>query len=414
MGAKGRKGRKVRVDFRSNRQPRRRESDLTRRLDEDEQAVLDTSLGECVRAKGDLSRKRTLILDEGDAPAVDESRWKPGVVTIVHGLVCRVDQAGRSWDCVVRRKLRTMLITQRTAVACGDRVWISDHSEHHDGLAVGVIERVEPRRTALSRSDFRGREHVMVANADQLLIISSVARPRPKPHLIDRYLVAAGKGSLRPVIVFNKCDLAPAGAAHGDAPAAATSDGAASALGEDESAGSARMTLADLVAEYRSLGYTVLCTSAATGEKLDALRGELGAHVTILAGQSGVGKTSLINALQPGLNLEVREVSDETEKGRHTTTLARLMPLDFGGYIVDTPGIRQFDLWNIEPGELEAYFVEIVPLVARCRFKDCHHVQEEGCAVRSAVESGEVSERRYASYRKLLDEAARARRERIG
>ncbi|MEP0847859.1 MAG: ribosome small subunit-dependent GTPase A [Phycisphaerae bacterium] len=409
MGAKGRKGRKVRVDFRSNRQPRRRESDLTRRLHEDEQAVLDASFGESVRAKGELSRKRTLILDERDAPVVDQSQWKPGVVTVVHGLVCRVDQAGRSWDCVVRRKLRTMLIAQRTAVACGDRVWFSDQSQHHDGQAVGVIERVEPRRTTLSRSDFRGREHVMVANADQLLIVSSVARPRPKPHLIDRYLVAAGKGSLRPVIVFNKSDLAPVDTAQSDASLVEIADGAHSAVDEDGTAASPRMNLTDLFAEYRSLGYTVLRTSAVTGENLEALRSELGAHVTVLAGQSGVGKSSLINALQPGLNLEVREVSDETEKGRHTTTLARLLPLDFGGYVVDTPGIRQFDLWNIEPGELEAYFVEIASRVARCKFKDCHHVQEEGCAVRIAVESGEMSERRYASYRKMLEETARAR-----
>lgn len=407
MPKKGRKGRKVRVEFKTNRQPRRRASDLTRQSDSD--ALLDASQGESVRAKGDLSRKRTIIVDDADAPIVDESLWKPGVVTVVHGLVCRVDCDGHSWDCVVRRKLRTLLISQRTAVACGDRVWLSDQSASHGGQTVGVIERVAPRTTRLSRSDFRGREHVLVANAEQILIVSSVAQPRPKPHLIDRYLVAASKGDLRPVIVFNKCDLEPAEDPAAAAPPADESE-YLELEDEERARGIGRMTVADAMVEYRALGYTVIRTSAVTGEGLEALRGQLAGRVTVLSGQSGVGKSSILNALQPGLGLEVREVSAETEKGRHTTTHARLLPLEIGGFVVDTPGIRQFDLWSVEPGELEAHFIEFPPLVPQCRFKDCHHTQETGCAVLAAVENGDISPRRYASYVKMLAEMAQARR----
>ena len=205
MPSKRRKDRKVRVDFRQNRQQRQRSDDWTRRYRDDHDKLVDESLNESVRAKGDLSRKRTVFLDADNAPVIDEAKWQPGVVTVVHGLICRVeDEQARLWDCTARRVLRTLLIEQRSSVTVGDRVWFSDQSANHDGNAVGVIERVAERKTMLSRRDRRKREHAIVANADQLLIIASVAQPALKPHLIDRYLVAAGKGNLRPVICFNK------------------------------------------------------------------------------------------------------------------------------------------------------------------------------------------------------------------
>jgi ribosome small subunit-dependent GTPase A len=415
-----------------------------------------------VRAKGDLSRKRTVIVDEDEAPFVDESLWKRGVVIAVHGLICRVDdEEGHAWECTVRRVLRTLLVEHRSPVAVGDHVWFSDQSEHHDGHPVGVIERVEDRRSVLNRRDRRGRAHTMVANADRLLIVTSIARPRLKPHLIDRYLVAAGGGRLEPIIVFNKWDLlvshegteprsdegecrrparnagtaaspgrrerddqasdasaprdrsrdsASAGESASD-PHATTlqPDELAVEFEDDDYAGPA-MTVDDVVGEFADLGYVCLRTSAETGQGLDELRALLRGHMTVLAGQSGVGKSSLLNALQPGLNLKVREVSEETEKGRHTTTLARMLRLDFGGYVVDTPGIRAFDLWNVEPGELEAYFIEFVPRVPECRFKDCHHTENEpGCAVQAAVDAGKISPRRYYSYLKMLEELAAER-----
>lgn len=402
MPPRRRKGRKVRVDFRQNRQQRRRSDDWTRRYHDDQDKLVDERLSESVRAKGELSRKRTVIVDEDDVQVVDEALWQPGVVTAVHGLVCRVEaENGNRWDCTVRRVLRTLLIEQRTSVTVGDRVWFSDHAKDHDGQAIGVIERVAERTTVLSRRDRRKREHTIVANADQLLIVTSIAQPALKPHLIDRYLVAAARGDLRPVICFNKCDLEP-GAVELEQEREGHSEP------EDETGG--RPTIDELFGEFRDLGYTCLRTSATERLGLDQLRRELTDHMTVLSGQSGVGKSSLINALQPHLNLKVREVSSDTEKGRHVTAHARLLALDFGGWVVDTPGIRQFDLWSVPPGELEACFTEFIPHIQNCHFNDCHHQQEEGCAVVAAVEAGEISERRYLSYLKMLAEMSRGAR----
>jgi len=389
------------VDFRQNRQQPRRSEDWTRRYRDDQDKVVDQRLSESVRAKGELSRKRTVLRDEEDAPIVDEALWQRGVVTAVHGLICRVDdEQSRHWDCTVRRVLRTLLIEQRASVTVGDRVWFSDQSKMHAGEAVGVIERVEERTTVLSRRDRRKREHTIVANADQLLIVTSIAQPALKPHLIDRYLVAAARGDLRPVICFNKCDLEPEAVELEQdlTPPVVPGDGAG------------RPSIDDLFQEFRALGYRCLRTSATERIGLDELRHELVGHMTVLSGQSGVGKSSLLNALQPDLNLRVEEVSSDTEKGRHVTSHARLLSLDFGGWVVDTPGIRQFDLWSVAPGELEACFVEFIPHVPNCHFNDCHHQQEDGCAVIAAVAAGEISARRYHSYLKMLEEMAREQR----
>lgn len=426
--SKHKRGKKVRVDFRANRNVPRRADDWTAQYHRSEDEVLDTERGESVRAKGALSRKRTVFLDEAGGRATNESEWHTGRVTAVHGLVCRVDdEAGQSWDCTVRRLLRTMQIDHRSPVAVGDRVWFlpaelptgdpgstSPEAAPADclaagsglsrrphpgrgasaGVPVGVIERVDARASCLSRSDRRGREHVLVANCDQIVIVASVSQPRLKPHLVDRYLVAAHKGNLRPIICFNKSDL-----------------NALDADYEDDDYTGPRLTVDELYDEYTRLGYRCLHTSATTGAGLDDLRAALRDHISVLSGQSGVGKSSLINAIQPGLELTVSEVSAENEKGRHTTSHARLLRLSFGGYVVDTPGIRQFDLWAVAPGELEACFVEFVPLVAQCRFSDCFHDQADGCAVQAAVDAGEISVRRYFSYVKMLGEVEQKQRD---
>ncbi len=391
MANKRRRNRKIRVDFRQNREQRSRSDDWTRRFHAGDDQLDDERHSESVRAKGDLSRKRTVIVGEDSLPEVDESQWLPGIVTKVHGLICNVNGAdGRNWECTARRVLRTMQIAQRSAITVGDRVWFADVSTYCDGEQVGVIERVEERRSTLSRRDRRQREHAIVANADLLLAVVSVAQPRPKPHLVDRYLVAAERGKLRPLLCFNKIDL--------------LSDNLA-ALTEDADGHCDRtLTVMEAIEEFRSLGYECLLTSAVDGTGLDELRAALRGHITVLSGQSGVGKSSLLNAIQPHLALSVREVSKDTEKGRHTTSLAELLTLDFGGYVVDTPGIRAFDLWNIEPGELEAHFVEFVPRVGQCRFSDCSHRHEDGCAIIAAVEAGAISPRRYQSYLKMLAE----------
>ncbi len=386
--AKKRSKRKVRVDFRQNRQARRRQDDWTQRYRDDQEQLADSERSESVRAKGDLSRKRTIVVDDEQQSVVDESQWLAGTVTKVHGLINYVrDDQGAMWECTVRRVLRTRLIASRAPVTVGDRVWFSDQSAHHDHEPVGVIERVAPRSSTLSRRDRRKREHAMVANADQLLAVVSIAQPRLRPHLVDRYIVAALKGDLKPILCFNKMDLL--------APTVTT---------EDEDPRSTGLYVRDVIDEFRALGYTCICTSTVSGTGLDALRAALRDHITVLSGQSGVGKSSLINAIEPGMNLTTQTVSTESEKGRHTTTLAELLPLAAGGYVVDTPGIRAFDLWSVEPGELEAYFTEFIPYVPQCRFNDCLHRNEAGCAVVAAVENGAISERRYFSYLKMIEE----------
>ena len=256
---------------------------------------------------------------------------------------------------------------------------------------------------------YGGRQHTIVSNADQILIVTSVAEPQLKPHLIDRYLVAAHKGDLKPIVCCNKMDLAgkEAGIDPDELLIYTQATGTPSETDPEDCMQRERITVGSVLSELRSIGYRCICTSAVTGEGLDELRAALGGHVTVLSGQSGVGKSSLLNAVQPNLGLGVASVSKETEKGRHTTTLAQLLPLDFGGYVVDTPGIRAFDMWALDPAELEALFVEFVPYVQKCQFKDCLHGGEAGCAVLAAVESGEISKRRYLSYLKMFEEARR-------
>lgn len=389
-------GQKRRVEFRQNRTARRRDSDWTGQYARDADEVSDATRVESVRPKGELSRKRTIIVGDDEAPLSAGAEQRCGTVTVVHGLYCRVlDDAGVAYECTVRRVLRTLLISQRSAVTVGDRVWFSPVASTGTGNA-GVIERVEPRRTLLSRRvrtghdthrESAGREHLIVANADQLLIVASAAQPALKPHLIDRYLVAAMKGGMRPVICVNKIDLIGG-------------DSAAPVASED--AGS----VGEILAEYERLGFICLRTCAISGVGVEALRALLRDRITVLSGQSGVGKSSLLNAVQPGLGLRTREVSQTNEKGRHTTTHAELFRLDFGGFVADTPGIRQFDIYRVEPGELEAYFVEFGPFISQCRFHSCSHRMEAGCAVKAAVERGEIGARRYASYLKLVAEAA--------
>jgi ribosome biogenesis GTPase len=189
--------------------------------------------------------------------------------------------------------------------------------------------------------------------------------------------VAALFGQITPVICMNKIDL--------DVGGLATS----------------------ILERYRPLGYQTLCTSAATGEGIEALRALLKDKESVIAGQSGVGKSSLLNAVQPGLELKTGVIIEQTQKGRHTTTTARLIRLDIGGYVVDTPGIKTFDISPIPQLELEAYFAEFVDRVQHCRFRDCTHTHESGCAIKSAVEQGAIHPDRYASYLELFEEAKR-------
>lgn len=369
------KKKKIRADFRKNRTPRPRAGDLTRRI-EDRTAQPDELVSqERVTGKGELTRRRTIVGERADDDAglavhldVDDVTSLPGRVLSVHGLTSTVeDEQGRVYQCATRRLLKTLSTDQRHVVAAGDRVRfrLADEEE-------GIIERIEPRTSVLSRTS-KGRQHIIVANVDQLLIVSSAAEPYLKPNLIDRFLISAHKNRLQPLVCINKIDLVE--------PA----------------------SLQPLVGVYSQLGYRVLLVSAKSGFGIDRLRRELAGRASVVAGQSGVGKSSLLNAIDPKLQLRVATVSAETQKGRHTTTTARLWPLASGGYVVDTPGIRQFQLWDVIAAEVAGYFRDLRPYVSRCRFPDCSHIHETDCAVKDAVADGRIDARRYESYCQIFE-----------
>lgn len=363
------KKKKVRVDLRKNRSKPPRPKAWTRDFHEHGFENDATQGQERVRAKGELSRRRTIIQEEtpegagAEMPAVDSTACVPGRVLRVHGLVSVVEtDDGRQLRCAVRRLLKTLAIDERNVIATGDRVWVRPAPNDE-----GVIERVEPRHGLLTRAS-RGREHVLVANVDQVVIVMALVQPDLKQHLIDRYLASAEQGGIAPIVCLNKVDLVDP------------------------------TPFQSLVGLYSQLGIPTVLTSAVTGQGVAWLRKRLVGRQTVFTGQSGVGKSSLLNAVQPGLGLQVREVSEVNQKGRHTTTTAQLIRLEIGGWVVDTPGIRQFELWDIIPEEVEGFFPEMRPFVPLCAFPDCTHTHEERCAVKRAVDRRQISLARYTSY----------------
>ena len=373
------KKKKIRAEFRKNRSVRARRTDWTRQFDRHQFEEEDPQQQERVSGKGELTRKRTVrgnLLDTGDEPGldvhleVDETACRRGRVLSVHGLASTVeDEEGGICQCATRRLLKTLSTDQRHVVAVGDRVLFRrvENSEPPEG----VIERVEPRQGSICRTS-RGRQQIIVTNVDQLLIVSSATQPRLKPNLIDRLLITAEKGRVRPIVCINKVDLVE--------PAA----------------------LQPLVGVYSQMGYQVLILSAKTGFGVERFRRVLRGRESVVAGQSGVGKSSLLNAVDPNLGLRVRPISADTQKGRHVTSSARLLPLACGGYVVDTPGIRQFQLWDLIPEEVAGFYRDLRPYVSLCRFPDCTHTHEDDCAVKNAVADGRLDERRYDSYCHLL------------
>ena len=372
---------KIRTDFRKNRNVRTRRTDWTRRFEEAEFEQEDSEQSERISGKGDLTRKRTIRgqqLESGDERGmqvlldVDETVCRRGRVLSVHGLTNTVeDESGQLWQCVTRRLLKTLSSDQRHVVTVGDRVLF--RPVENANQAEGIVERVEPRHGSICRTS-RGRQQTIVTNIDQLLIVSSAAHPRLKPNLIDRLLLAAEKGGVRPVVCINKIDLIE--------PA----------------------RLQPLVGVYSQMGYQVLLLSAKTGFGLQRFRRVLTGQQSVVAGQSGVGKSSLLNAIDPKLHLRVGEIVVDTAKGRHTTTTARLLPLACGGYVVDTPGIRQFQLWDVIAEEVGGFYRDLRPYVSQCAFPDCTHTHEDDCAVKNAVADGRLDERRYDSYCHLIGE----------
>ena len=351
------KKRKIRTDFRKNREVRVRRGDLTKDFNDHGFEQDESVSSERVSGKGDLSRKRTIVGEQFDddtglnvLPEVDEANCLSGTVLSVGGLhnPVQADADGVIYQCATRRLLKTLSTDQRHVLAAGDRVLFRPADNHE-----GIIERIQRRHGVLCRTS-RGRQHVMVANIDQMLIVTSAAEPGLKPNLIDRLLVTAEKSAIRPIICINKIDLVNSA------------------------------DLQPLIGVYGQMGYETLTLSAAEELGTERLRQMVVGSRSVVVGQSGVGKSSLLNVIESGLHLRVSTVSTDTEKGRHTTTAARLIPLVAGGYIVDTPGIRQFQLWDVIAEELIGFCRDLRPYVSHCRFPDCTHTHEadlrhQGC-----------------------------------
>lgn len=263
---------------------------------------------------------------------------------------------------------------ERLKLAVGDIVLVEPDSR---GDAWAICE-ILPRRSQLARRAPGGQygERIVAANVDQVVIVFAAAKPEPHPRMLDRFLVIAEANELAARIIVNKIDLVSEPEAH------------------------------ERFGAYERAGYPVHFTSTKRGDGLEAVRVILGGRVSVFTGPSGVGKSSLLNALFPGVSLRVGEISESVNKGRHTTVGALMIPLpdESGGFVVDTPGLREVGMWALSTEHLDQYFREIRPFIAQCRFADCTHTVEPGCAVKDAVDRGDVSAERYASYLKLRDE----------
>ena len=282
-------------------------------------------------------------------------------------------------DIVLRCTLRGTLKRRRRSetgrriyadpVAVGDQVIFTQLDAEE-----GVVEEILPRKTKFSRQ-YAGKhddiEQVIVANADQIVAVASTRMPPLNFRTLDRFLILAEAGDMEAVICLNKMDLVDK---------------------------SEREEFIETFTNYEKLGYHVLYTSIHSPESLDALRHILKDQFSVIVGASGVGKSSLLNTIQPDLGLRIGEVGLKTQKGRHTTTLVELFPLDIGGEVADTPGIREVGLWGVDTENLEYYFPEMEPHLGQCKFNDCAHVAEPDCAIQDAVESGEIHPERYRSY----------------
>ncbi len=288
-----------------------------------------------------------------------------------------------TYMCELRGRLKEAAKSSDIA-AIGDRATISLRHEEGTDVLMGVIEELVPRKSALSRAvrttGKRGagqaeREQVVIANADRALFVFAAAQPSPDLKILDRLLVAGEKSGIADLlIVLNKIDL--------ESPP----------------------QLDEIFANYAALGYHVLRTSAVRGDGIEQLTQTLRDGISVFTGPSGVGKTSLLNCIQPGLGRQVKAVGRHSEEGVHTTRDSVLVQLETGGYLADTPGIRSITVWDIEPDELDAYFVDIAPHVLDCKFSNCTHTDEPACAVKVALQAGKIAQHRYRHYLDLREE----------
>lgn len=311
----------------------------------------------------------------------DQGQLERGRVLSIASQGILVECSGEVVPCTLRGLLKKDKTHSKNLVTVGDFVFFE-----RDSAGQGLIAQVEPRRTVLSRAEnlSRRKEQLIAANIDQVIVTVSVVAPALKPFLVDRYIIAASKGGMEPIVVINKIDLL-------------------TDVSFEEVTRQEQQALYDeFLSAYKAAGIIVIPLSVVTGEGLDLLKQAMANRASVFSGQSGVGKSSLINAMT-GNQLRTGGMVDKTNKGTHTTTKAQLLALDCGGWCIDTPGIKSFGVWDLDKEEIEQYFPEIFARGRHCRYPDCSHYSEEECAVIKAVEAGEISPMRFESYMSLME-----------
>ncbi|MBN2173227.1 MAG: ribosome small subunit-dependent GTPase A [Bacteroidales bacterium] len=282
---------------------------------------------------------------------------------------------GEIFNCKLKGSFRIRGIKTTNPLAVGDRVTFDILDERN----IGLISDIQPRSNYIVRKATKLSKvaHILAANIDQAAIVVTLAHPRTSTGFIDRFLVTTEAYHIPATIIFNKLDLYN---------------------------NKIFDRLKDMIGIYENAGYKCVVVSALKKENLEAVKAILKDKITLLSGHSGVGKSELINAIQPGLYLRTREISEYHQKGLHTTTFAEMLPLSFGGYIIDTPGIKEFGLTDFNRKEISERFPEMRNLMHQCRFSNCTHVHEPGCAIKKAVETGEISFSRYENYLGILED----------
>ncbi len=320
-----------------------------------------------------LARATKRAAREDDAPSDAFGTEQHGLVTTHYGQQVIVsNQQGESFRCHFRATLEQLVV--------GDQVLFQPPLNE----GTGVVTAIVPRQTVLRRPDQYGNLKPVAANVDLMLVVFA-PQPTPSSVLLDRYLVAAELSDIQPLLVLNKADL--------------IND-------------SNREQIAALCALYRRIGYAVLEVSATAGNGLQPLFQALAGHTSVFVGQSGVGKSSLVNALLPAAALEVSELSTRSGLGQHTTVTARLFDLPGGGRLIDSPGVREFGLWHISEAELLSGYCDLAPLAGHCKFRNCSHRHEPGCALRQAAEQGDISAERLENFYRIADTLDEEGRER--
>ena len=302
---------------------------------------------------------------------------KKGVVYCSTGIHYRVKSEGKFYDCRIKGKFRIQGIKSTNPIAVGDKVLFK--IEPHKGKGFGLINEIEPRQNYIVRKsvNLSKQIHIIASNIDQVFLMITLKTPSTSPAFIDRFLVTAKAYEITAVLIFNKIDIYSS---------------------------SEMKEMRSLKSTYEQIGYTCYEVVANDVNTLGAIKEKMFQKVSMFSGHSGVGKSTLVNTLSPDLDLKTGDVSLKHDQGQHTTTYAEMFDLDTGGKIIDTPGIKGFGVVNIEREELSRYFIEFYLLIEDCKFNNCMHKNEPHCAVKTALENGEIAKSRYKSYLQLLEE----------